>query len=76
LDGDENLAVAKQQANIRLDQLDHLYNAQMLQLQSQITQSSDIAAVNGHTQTAESLNTAMGKLINAFADHQGVEHRD
>ncbi len=67
LDGDENLAVAKQQANNRLDQLDHLNNAQKQQLQSQITQSSDIAAVNGHKQTAESLNTAMGNLINAIA---------
>ncbi len=27
LDGDENLAAAKQQANNRLDQLDHLNNA-------------------------------------------------
>ncbi|WP_430373953.1 hyperosmolarity resistance protein Ebh, partial [Staphylococcus aureus] len=76
LDGDENLAVAKQQANNRLDQLDHLNNAQKQQLQSQITQSSDIAAVNGHKQTAESLNTAMGNLINAIADHQAVEQRD
>ncbi len=73
LDGDENLAAAKQQANNRLDQLDHLNNAQKQQLQSQITQSSDIAAVNGHKQTAESLNTAMGNLINAIADHQAVE---
>ncbi|MBZ6511301.1 hyperosmolarity resistance protein Ebh [Staphylococcus aureus] len=73
LDGDENLVAAKQQANNRLDQLDHLNNAQKQQLQSQITQSSDIAAVNGHKQTAESLNTAMGNLINAIADHQTVE---
>ncbi len=75
LDGDENLAAAKQQANNRLDQLDHLNNAQKQQLQSQITQSSDIAAVNGHKQTAETLNTAMGNLINAIADHQAVEQR-
>ncbi|CAC8058655.1 TPA: hyperosmolarity resistance protein Ebh [Staphylococcus aureus] len=75
LDGDENLAAAKQQANNRLDQLDHLNNAQKQQLQSQITQSSDIAAVNGHKQTAEFLNTAMGNLINAIADHQAVEQR-
>lgn len=75
LDGDENLAAAKQQANNRLNQLDHLNNAQKQQLQSQITQSSDIAAVNGHKQTAESLNTAMGNLINAIADHQAVEQR-
>ncbi|HDC3663411.1 TPA: hyperosmolarity resistance protein Ebh, partial [Staphylococcus aureus] len=75
LDGDENLAAAKKQANNRLDQLDHLNNAQKQQLQSQITQSSDIAAVNGHKQTAESLNTAMGNLINAIADHQAVEQR-
>ncbi len=75
LDGDENLAAAKQQANNRLDQLDHLNNAQKQQLQSQITQSSDIAAVNGHKQTAESLNTTMGNLINAIADHQAVEQR-
>ncbi|HDC9081120.1 TPA: hyperosmolarity resistance protein Ebh [Staphylococcus aureus] len=75
LNGDENLAAAKQQANNRLDQLDHLNNAQKQQLQSQITQSSDIAAVNGHKQTAESLNTAMGNLINAIADHQAVEQR-
>ncbi|CAC7651260.1 cell wall associated fibronectin-binding protein [Staphylococcus aureus] len=75
LDGDENLAAAKQQANNRLDQLDHLNNAQKQQLQSQITQSSDIAAVNGYKQTAESLNTAMGNLINAIADHQAVEQR-
>ncbi|HHW9882976.1 TPA: hyperosmolarity resistance protein Ebh [Staphylococcus aureus] len=75
LDGDENLAAAKQQANNRLNQLDHLNNAQKQQLQSQITQSSDIAAVNGHKQTAESLNTAMGNLINAIADHQTVEQR-
>lgn len=75
LDGDENLAAAKQQANTRLDQLDHLNNAQKQQLQSQIAQSSDIAAVNGHKQTAESLNTAMGNLINAIADHQAVEQR-
>ncbi len=75
LDGDENLAAAKQEANNRLDQLDHLNNAQKQQLQSQITQSSDIAAVNGHKQTAESLNTAMGNLINAIADHQAVEQR-
>ncbi|HEB2261957.1 TPA: hyperosmolarity resistance protein Ebh [Staphylococcus aureus] len=75
LDGDENLVAAKQQANNRLDQLDHLNNAQKQQLQSQITQSSDIAAVNGHKQTAESLNTAMGNLINAIADHQAVEQR-
>ncbi|HGW4684535.1 TPA: DUF1542 domain-containing protein, partial [Staphylococcus aureus] len=73
LDGDENLVAAKQQANNRLDQLDHLNNAQKQQLQSQITQSSDFAAVNGHKQTAESLNTAMGNLINAIADHQTVE---
>lgn len=73
LDGDENLVAAKQQANNSLDQLDHLNNAQKQQLQSQITQSSDIAAVNGHKQTAESLNTAMGNLINAIADHQTVE---
>ncbi|HDI0321522.1 TPA: hyperosmolarity resistance protein Ebh [Staphylococcus aureus] len=71
----ENLAAAKQQANNRLNQLDHLNNAQKQQLQSQITQSSDIAAVNGHKQTAESLNTAMGNLINAIADHQAVEQR-
>lgn len=75
LDGDENLVAAKQQANNRLDQLDHLNNAQKQQLQSQITQSSDIAAVNGHKQTAESLNTAMGNLINAIADRQAVEQR-
>lgn len=75
LDGDENLAAAKQQANNRLNQLDHLNNAQKQQLQSQIAQSSDIAAVNGHKQTAESLNTAMGNLINAIADHQAVEQR-
>ncbi len=75
LDGDENLAAAKQQANNRLNQLDHLNNAQKQQLQSQITQSSDIAAVNGHKQTAESLNTAMSNLINAIADHQAVEQR-
>lgn len=75
LDGDENLVAAKQQANNRLDQLDHLNNAQKQQLQSQITQSSDIAAVNGHKQTAETLNTAMGNLINAIADHQAVEQR-
>ncbi|SGU04823.1 extracellular matrix binding protein [Staphylococcus aureus] len=75
LDGDENLAAAKQQANNRLDQLDHLNNAQKQQLQSQITQSSDIAAVNGHKQTAETLNAAMGNLINAIADHQAVEQR-
>ncbi|MBE2142418.1 GA module-containing protein, partial [Staphylococcus argenteus] len=75
LDGDENLVAAKQQANNRLDQLDHLNNAQKQQLQSQITQSSDIAAVNGHKQTAESLNTAMGNLNNAIADHQEVEQR-
>lgn len=75
LDGDENLAAAKQQANNRLNQLDHLNNAQKQQLQSQITQSSDIAKVNGHKQTAESLNTAMGNLINAIADHQAVEQR-
>ena len=75
LDGDENLVAAKQQANNRLDQLDHLNNAQKQQLQSQITQSSDIAAVNGHKQTAESLNTAMGNLINAIADQQAVEQR-
>ncbi len=50
-------------------------NAQKQQLQSQITQSSDTAAVNGHKQTAESLNTAMGNLINAIADHQAVEQR-
>ncbi|HFF7855526.1 TPA: hyperosmolarity resistance protein Ebh, partial [Staphylococcus aureus] len=75
LDGDENLVAAKQQANNRLDQLDHLNNAQKQQLQSQITQSSDIAAVNGHEQTAESLNTAMGNLINAIADQQAVEQR-
>ncbi|SBE98782.1 cell wall associated fibronectin-binding protein [Staphylococcus aureus] len=75
LNGDENLAAAKQQANNRLNQLDHLNNAQKQQLQSQITQSSDIAAVNGHKQTAESLNTAMGNLINAIADHQAVEQR-
>ncbi|HFH7463503.1 TPA: DUF1542 domain-containing protein, partial [Staphylococcus aureus] len=75
LDGDENLAAAKQQANNRLDQLDHLNNAQKQQLQSRITQSSDIAAVNGHKQTAETLNTAMGNLINAIADHQAVEQR-
>ncbi|EGS81877.1 putative CRISPR-associated protein Csc2 [Staphylococcus aureus subsp. aureus 21235] len=75
LDGDENLAAAKQQANNRLNQLDHLNNAQKQQLQSQITQSSDIATVNGHKQTAESLNTAMGNLINAIADHQAVEQR-
>ncbi len=75
LDGDENLVAAKQQANNRLDQLDHLNNVQKQQLQSQITQSSDIAAVNGHKQTAESLNTAMGNLINAIADHQAVEQR-
>ncbi len=37
LDGDENLVAAKQQANNRLDQLDHLNNAQKQQLQSQIT---------------------------------------
>ncbi len=61
LDGDENLAAAKQQANNRLDQLDHLNNAQKQQLQSQITQSSDIAAVNGHKQTAESFNTSSVK---------------
>lgn len=71
----KNLAAAKQQANNRLDQLDHLNNAQKQQLQSQITQSSDIAAVNGHEQTAESLNTAMGNLINAIADHQAVEQQ-
>lgn len=75
LDGDENLVAAKQQANNRLDQLDHLNNAQKQQLQSQIARSSDIAAVNGHKQTAESLNTAMGNLINAIADHQVVEQR-
>ncbi|HCX9025799.1 TPA: hyperosmolarity resistance protein Ebh [Staphylococcus aureus] len=75
LNGNDNLANAKQQANNRLDQLDHLNNAQKQQLQSQITQSSDIAAVNGHKQTAESLNTAMGNLINAIADHQAVEQR-
>lgn len=75
LDGDENLVAAKQQANNILDQLDHLNNAQKQQLQSQIAQSSDIAAVNGHKQTAESLNTAMGNLINAIADHQAVEQR-
>ncbi len=75
LDGDENLVAAKQQANNRLDQLDHLNNAQKQQLQSQIARSSDIAAVNGHKQTAESLNTAMGNLINAIADHQAVEQR-
>ncbi|AGU55141.1 large surface anchored protein-like protein [Staphylococcus aureus subsp. aureus 6850] len=75
LDGDENLAAAKQQANNRLNQLDHLNNAQKQQLESQITQSSDIAAVNVHKQTAESLNTAMGNLINAIADHQAVEQR-
>ncbi len=75
LDGGENLAVAKQQANNGLNQLDHLNNAQKQQLQSQITQSSDIATVNGHKQTAESLNTAMGNLINAIADHQTVEQR-
>ncbi len=75
LDGDENLVAAKQQANNRLDQLDHLNNAQKRQLQSQIARSSDIAAVNGHKQTAESLNTAMGNLINAIADHQVVEQR-
>lgn len=75
LDGDENLVAAKQQANNRLDQLDHLNNAQKQQLQSQITQSSDIAAVNGHKQTAESLNTAMGNLNNAIADHHEVEQR-
>lgn len=75
LDGDENLVAAKQQTNNRLDQLDHLNNAQKQQLQSQITQSSDIAVVNGHKQTAESLNTAMGNLINAIADHQAVEQR-
>ncbi|WP_256961710.1 DUF1542 domain-containing protein, partial [Staphylococcus argenteus] len=75
LDGDENLVAAKQQANNRLDQLDHLNNAQKQQLQSQITQSSEIAAVNGHKQTAESLNTAMGNLNNAIADHQEVEQR-
>lgn len=75
LDGDENLVAAKQQANNRLNQLDHLNNAQKQQLQSQITQSSDIATVNGHKQTAESLNTAMGNLINAIADHQAVEQR-
>lgn len=75
LDGDENLAATKQQANNRLNQLDHLNNAQKQQLQSQITQSSDIATVNGHKQTAESLNTAMGNLINAIADHQAVEQR-
>ncbi len=75
LNGDENLAATKQQANNRLNQLDHLNNAQKQQLQSQITQSSDIATVNGHKQTAESLNTAMGNLINAIADHQAVEQR-
>lgn len=75
LNGTQNLEKAKQQANNRLDQLDHLNNAQKQQLQSQITQSSDIAAVNGHKQTAESLNTAMGNLINAIADHQAVEQR-
>lgn len=75
LDGDENLVATKQQANNRLDQLDHLNNAQKQQLQSQIARSSDIAAVNGHKQTAESLNTAMGNLINAIADHQVVEQR-
>lgn len=75
LDGDENLATAKQQANNRLAQLDHLNNAQKQQLQSQITQSSDIATVNGHKQTAEVLNTAMGNLINAIANHQEVEQR-
>ena len=47
LDGDENLVAAKQQANNRLDQLDHLNNAQKQQL---ITNCAiiDIAAVNGH----------------------------
>ncbi|MBW1064669.1 GA module-containing protein, partial [Escherichia coli] len=73
LDGDENLAVAKQQANNRLDQLDHLNNAQKQQLHSQITQSSDIAAVNGHKQTAESLNTAMGNLKQAIADKDATK---
>jgi hypothetical protein len=53
--------------SISIDEVTTLFNGLMI--------CNRIDAVNGHKQTAESLNTAMGNLINAIADHQAVEQR-
>ncbi|WP_424842390.1 hyperosmolarity resistance protein Ebh [Staphylococcus pasteuri] len=75
LDGDENLANTKQQATETIRQLSHLNQAQVQALEAQITQSSDIATVNQHLQTAQDLNSAMGNLIQAIANHNDIEQQ-
>ncbi|WP_415918579.1 DUF1542 domain-containing protein [Staphylococcus warneri] len=75
LDGDENLINTKQQANQTLGQLDHLNQAQMQNAQTAIAQAPNIATVNNHVTEAQNLNTAMGNLINAIADHNDIKQQ-
>ncbi|HFV7409093.1 TPA: hyperosmolarity resistance protein Ebh [Staphylococcus aureus] len=75
LNGYEKLAQSKTDAARAIDALPHLNNAQKADVKSKINAASNIAGVNTVKQQGTDLNTAMGNLINAIADHQAVEQR-
>ena len=75
LNGDEKLAHAKQDAIANLDTLRDLNQPQRDALRNQINQAQALATVEQTKQNAQNVNTAMGNLINAIADHQVVEQR-
>lgn len=72
LNGDENLAAAKQNAKTYLNTLTSITDAQKNNLISQITSATRVSGVDTVKQNANSLDGAMGNLQTAINDKSGT----
>lgn len=70
LNGNSNLAQAKQEANQALMQLPHLNDAQRHDLETQITNAPLVTDVDAIKQNAQTLDQAMEHLRDSIKDHQ------
>lgn len=73
LNGDSNLATAKQQAKDALRQMTHLSNAQKQSITGQIDSATQVTSVQSVKDNATNLDNAMNQLRNSIANKAEVK---
>ena len=74
LNGDSNLANAKQAAQDAIDKLNNLNEAQKAAAKAAIEQASSLAEVSTASDKATNLDSSMGDLKKAFKDNESIKN--
>ena len=74
LNGDSNLANAKQAAQDAIDKLNNLNDAQKAAAKAAIEQASSLAEVSTASDKATNLDSSMGDLKKAFKDNESIKN--